>query len=71
MSQPTSTPTQSPSTQQPTTAATPATIQIQLPPELIRSPAPTPGIPGDISSSLMLIAFAIVVKVTLDNLKPN
>jgi hypothetical protein len=49
----------------------PQTIQIQLPAEMLRPPAPAPTMPGDITPALMLIAFAIVVKVTMDYLKPN
>lgn len=69
MNQPT--PTQTQSAQLPVPMATPPTIQIQIPPEMIRPPAPTPTVPGDITPSLMLIAFAIVIKVTMDYLKPN
>ncbi len=71
MNQTTSTPAQPQSTQLPTPVPTPQTIQIQLPVEMFHSPAPTPTVPGDITSSLMLIAFAIVVKVTMEYLKPE
>ncbi|MBW4523344.1 MAG: hypothetical protein KME16_27210 [Scytolyngbya sp. HA4215-MV1] len=72
MNQPISTPaTQLQTTQLPTPNPAPQTIQIQLPAELFHPPAPASSLPSDISPSLMLIAFAIVVKVTMDSLKPN
>lgn len=65
------TPTQSQLPLLPTPAPTPQTIQIQLPAEVFRPPAHTSSVPDDISTSLMLITFAIVVKVTVDYLKPT
>lgn len=50
-------------------APSPQTIQIQLPAEVLRLPA-TPSSSIDVSTSLMLIAFTIIVKVTIDYLKP-
>ena len=71
MNQTTSTPSQPQLTQIPTPVPAPQTIQIQLPAEMLRPPAPAPAVPGDITPSLMLIASAILVKVTMDCLKPE
>jgi hypothetical protein len=64
------TPIQSQSTQPSTPNPTLQPIQIQLPAEMFRAPAPTSNVPGDITPTLMLIAFTILLKVTIDYLKP-
>ncbi|MGI0488581.1 hypothetical protein ACN4EK_24490 [Pantanalinema rosaneae CENA516] len=58
------------STTVPVPTPSPQTIQIQLPAEVFRLPVLSSNSAIDVSTSLMLVAFAIVVKVTIDYLKP-